>query len=94
MGGEQLHSRRESPRKPQLHDCAQHVVLAAWRQSLSENIEAARIIDRFLEYSRICVFRNRGDEKVFIGSADWMPRNFDCRAEVLCPAYDPDLKKA
>lgn len=60
---------------------------------LSENIEAVSIVDRFLEHSRICIFANRGAEKVLIGSADWMSRNFDRRAEVMCPIYDPVLKQ-
>ena len=50
------------------------------------------IIDRFLEHSRIFVFAGGGVEKVFIGSADWMPRNLDNRIEVVAPVYDPTLK--
>ena len=50
------------------------------------------IIDRFLEHSRVFVFAGGGVEKVFIGSADWMPRNLDNRIEVVAPVYDPTLK--
>lgn len=50
------------------------------------------IIDRFLEHSRIFVFAAGGQEKVFIGSADWMPRNLDNRIEVITPVYDPMVK--
>ncbi len=59
----------------------------------SENeIESIGIIDRFLEHSRIYVFCNGGDEKIYISSADLMSRNLDRRIEVACPIYDPQLK--
>ena len=51
------------------------------------------IIDRYLEHSRIFIFASGGQEKVFIGSADWMPRNLDNRIEVITPVYDPNVKK-
>ena len=51
------------------------------------------IIDRYLEHSRIFVFAAGGEEKVFIGSADWMPRNLDNRIEVIAPVYDPTIKQ-
>lgn len=60
---------------------------------VSENIRFQGIIDRYLEHSRILIFCNGGDEKYFIGSADWMPRNFDKRIEVLSPVYDELLKQ-
>ncbi len=60
---------------------------------VSENIRINGIIDRYLEHSRIFVFAAGGEEKVFIGSADWMPRNLDNRVEVVTPVYDPDIKK-
>ena len=50
------------------------------------------IVDRYLEHSRIFIFAAGGEEKVFIGSADWMPRNLDNRIEVVCPVYDPAIK--
>ena len=51
------------------------------------------IIDRFLEHSRIFIFAAGGEEEVFIGSADWMPRNLDNRIEVITPVYDPTIKQ-
>jgi len=62
-------------------------------RGMSENITAVSIIDRFLEHSRIFVFCNGGDEKYYISSADWMPRNLDRRVEVVAPVYDKRLKK-
>lgn len=50
------------------------------------------IIDRYLEHSRIFIFASGGQEKTFIGSADWMPRNLDNRIEVVTPVYDPAVK--
>ena len=47
------------------------------------------IVDRFLEHSRICYFHNGGESRVFISSADWMPRNLDRRVELLIPVEDP-----
>ena len=51
------------------------------------------LIDRYLEHSRIFVFAAGGRDKVFIGSADWMPRNLDNRIEVVTPVYDPTVKQ-
>ena len=62
-------------------------------EGLSENIEIISIVDRFLEHSRVFVFHNNGDPRVFISSADWMKRNLDQRVEVTCPVYDVTLKK-
>lgn len=59
---------------------------------VSETIRINGIIDRYLEHSRIFIFANGGDEKVFIGSADWMPRNLDNRVEVITPVYDSAIK--
>ncbi|MEZ6058342.1 MAG: polyphosphate kinase 1 [Planctomycetaceae bacterium] len=56
---------------------------------LSENIEVVSIVDRFLEHARILYFYHGGDARVFIGSADWMPRNLDRRIELLIPVDDP-----
>ncbi len=59
----------------------------------SDNIEAFSIVDKYLEHSRVFVFCNGGDNKFYIASADWMPRNFDHRVEVVCPVLDKDIKK-
>ena len=59
---------------------------------LSETIHINGIIDRYLEHSRIFIFAAGGEEKCFIGSADWMPRNLDNRVEVVTPVYDPVIK--
>jgi polyphosphate kinase len=56
-------------------------------------IESFGIIDRYLEHSRIFVFCNEGEHKIYISSADFMTRNLDRRIEVACPIYDPDLKE-
>jgi len=61
-------------------------------EGMSSNIEAISIVDKFLEHTRIFIFCNDGDEKVYISSADWMPRNIDRRIEVTCPIYDEDIK--
>jgi polyphosphate kinase len=60
---------------------------------MSENIEAIRIVDRYLEHTRIFVFANGGDEKIYISSADIMSRNLDWRVEVTCPIYDKDIQE-
>ena len=59
---------------------------------ISENIHINGIIDRYLEHSRIFIFANGGEEKYYIGSADWMPRNLDNRIEVLTPVYDKKIQ--
>jgi polyphosphate kinase len=60
---------------------------------VSENIRVLSVIGRFLEHSRIYYFGNEGDPKVYLGSADWMPRNLHRRVEVVFPVLDPVLKK-
>lgn len=60
---------------------------------VSENISVHAIIDRYLEHSRIFIFENAGNPLVFMGSADWMPRNLYNRIEVITPVYDEDIKK-
>jgi polyphosphate kinase len=62
-------------------------------KGLSDHITVTSIVGRMLEHSRIYYFRNGGDEEVYIGSADVMPRNFDNRVEVLFPVLDPRLKR-
>lgn len=59
---------------------------------ISENIHVRSIVDRFLEHSRIFVFGEGHDAKVFLSSADWMPRNFYRRVEAMFPIEDPALK--
>ena len=61
-------------------------------EGVSENIEAISIVDKFLEHSRIFLFGNGGDERIFISSGDWMPRNLDRRIEVACPIYNKEIK--
>lgn len=62
-------------------------------EGISNHIHIRGIIDRYLEHSRIFIFANGSEEeKIFIGSADWMPRNLDHRIEVITPIYDPSLK--
>jgi polyphosphate kinase len=58
---------------------------------VSENIKVTSIVGRFLEHSRIFYFRNSGQEEVYLGSADMMPRNLDRRVEVAFPVQDPKL---
>lgn len=58
----------------------------------SENIIVKRIVDRFLEHGRAFLFHNKGEEEIFMGSADWMNRNIYSRIEVCFPVYDPELK--
>jgi polyphosphate kinase len=60
---------------------------------LSENIRVRSIVGRFLEHSRVLYFDNNGDEEIYIGSADWMPRNLNRRVEVICPVNDLRLKR-
>lgn len=59
---------------------------------ISENIHVNGIIDRYLEHSRIFIFANGGEERYYIGSADWMPRNLDNRIEALTPVYDKEIQ--
>ncbi len=59
---------------------------------LDGNLRIHGIIDRYLEHSRIFIFGAGGTEKMFIGSADWMPRNLDNRIEVVTPVYNPEIK--
>lgn len=62
------------------------------KKILQNNITAISIVDKYLEHSRIFLFGNNGDEKMFISSADWMPRNLNRRIEVACPVYDENIK--
>ncbi|RIY35394.1 polyphosphate kinase 1 [Capnocytophaga canis] len=60
---------------------------------MSENIEVISIVDRFLEHTRLFIFGNNGNPKVYISSADFMTRNISHRVEVGCPIYDATIKK-
>lgn len=60
---------------------------------VSENIIVRSIVGRFLEHSRIFYFYNDGEENVYMGSADWMPRNLDKRVEILFPVENAELKQ-
>ncbi|MCA9239949.1 MAG: polyphosphate kinase 1, partial [Planctomycetales bacterium] len=60
---------------------------------LSENIRVRSIVGRYLEHSRILVFGEGASQQVFCGSADWMPRNFTRRVEVMFPIEDPELRR-
>ena len=57
-------------------------------RGVSERIRVVSIIGRFLEHSRIAYFANGGNPEYYIGSADWMPRNFDRRVEAMAPIDD------
>jgi polyphosphate kinase len=61
--------------------------------NMSENIEVISIIDKFLEHTRLFIFGNNPDSKIYISSADFMTRNFENRVEVTCPVYDLEIKK-
>lgn len=60
---------------------------------ISENIRVRSIVGNFLEHSRIFYFYNDGEEEIYMGSADWMPRNLDRRVEIIFPVEDEKLKK-
>jgi polyphosphate kinase len=62
-------------------------------KGVSDNIQVTSIVDRFLEHSRIYVFGPDETAKVFLSSADWMPRNFFRRVEVMFPVESPPLRK-
>jgi polyphosphate kinase len=59
---------------------------------VSENIEVRAIVDRYLEHGRVFHFTNGGKDEVYISSADWMPRNFHRRVEIMVPVDDAALR--
>ena len=62
-------------------------------EKLNAKLNAISIVDQYLEHARVMIFHNKGNEKVFISSADWMVRNLDHRIEVATPILDAHLKK-
>jgi len=62
-------------------------------KGMSENIEVISIVDKFLEHTRLFIFGNNNDPKLYIASGDWMTRNIDNRVEVSCPIYDEGIKQ-
>jgi len=62
-------------------------------EGLSENIEVKSIVGRFLEHTRVFLFHNNSDDRIFLSSADWMRRNFDKRIELLFEVYKQDIKE-
>lgn len=67
--------------------------LKAGLKGISENIHVRSIVGNYLEHSRIFDFCNDGHSEVFMGSADWMPRNLDRRVEIVFPVLDEALKE-
>ncbi|WP_143319932.1 RNA degradosome polyphosphate kinase [Clostridium sp. HBUAS56010] len=66
--------------------------LKACVTGLSDNISVHSIVGNFLEHSRIFYFENDGGQELYLGSADWMPRNLDKRVEVMFPIEEETLK--
>ncbi len=66
--------------------------LRAGVPGLSENIEVRSVVGRFLEHSRIFRFENAGEPKLYLGSADWMPRNLFRRVETVFPVVSPGMR--
>ncbi|MEM1425029.1 MAG: polyphosphate kinase 1 [Cyanobacteria bacterium P01_H01_bin.130] len=60
---------------------------------ISDNIRVLSIVGRLLEHSRIFYFANNGEDEMYIGSADWMPRNLNRRVEAIAPVEEPSLKQ-
>ena len=58
-----------------------------------KNIHVRSIVGEFLEHSRIFYFKNNGIDEIYMGSADWMPRNLDRRVEIVFPVEDERIKK-
>src|SRR5256886_12846298 len=66
--------------------------LRAGLPGVSDTVRVISLVDKFLEHSRVFFFENAGNTEVFLGSADWMPRNFFRRIEVMFPVEDKSLK--
>jgi polyphosphate kinase len=59
----------------------------------SDNIKAYSIVDKYLEHTRVFIFNNNCQEKIFLSSADWMSRNLDSRSEVAVPIYNEEVRQ-
>lgn len=62
------------------------------KAGLSENITVRRIVDRYLEHTRVFIFKHAGEEQIFAGSSDWMDRNIYRRIEVCFPIYNQKIQ--
>jgi polyphosphate kinase len=62
-------------------------------RGVSDRIRVRSIVGRFLEHSRLYYFANAGQDEIYVGSADWMPRNLYDRVEVVFPVRDPMLRQ-
>ncbi len=60
-------------------------------KKFKQPVRAISIVDEYLEHARVWVFHNRGKEKVYISSADWMLRNLEHRVEATCPVWDEEI---
>ena len=83
------------PRRPGSRSsstCAGSAPCGPASPGVSDNIEVVSVVGRFLEHSRIYSFERNGEQHVFIGSADLMPRNLYNRVELLAPVEDPRLR--
>ena len=79
-------------RRPGRSDRARHLRPSAGYPGLHDRIRVVSIVGRFLEHSRLYYFQNGGDEELYFGSADFMPRNLDNRVETLAPVEDKVLR--
>lgn len=70
-----------------------YLLSAAGIEGLTENIHVRSIVGQFLEHSRIYIFGKKASRKYFIGSADMMTRNTECRVEILTPIKTPEIVK-
>ena len=62
-------------------------------RKFKKSVRAISIVDEYLEHARVWVFHNKGKEKVYISSADWMLRNLEHRVEATCPIWNEELKQ-
>ena len=62
-------------------------------EGTKDNISVRSIVGNFLEHARIFYFENGGNAELYMGSADWMPRNLERRVEILFPVLNPELKE-